>query len=163
MIIYSLMKHTRKTLKKNISNFFRNIREDKSSDNIWTTFKDYATKIHSNGFRYRETENKPELKKKLSFVPCTARATNDHSNRWILAYCVNRYMHPSLVDYFLQNGIVVDQDKYALSEMLQWIWRSRIRNGEKIKIYVPSDRMRMLLCDWLGIERIDNIRRVKLK
>lgn len=35
--------------------------------------------------------------------------------------------------------------KYALSEMIQWIFRSRIRNNESINIYIPSSRMRNLL------------------
>ena len=43
---------------------------------------------------------------------------------------------------------------FALSEMLQWIWRSRIRQGESINIYVPSKRMRNLLLDWLNGKEI---------
>ena len=45
----------------------------------------------------------------------------------------------------------MDEDLYGLSEMIQWIWRSRIRNGEKINIYVPSIRMRTLLKSWLDM------------
>lgn len=43
----------------------------------------------------------------------------------------------------------VDEDAYALSEMLQWIWRSSIRDGKPINIYIPSKRMRTLLMNWL--------------
>ena len=43
---------------------------------------------------------------------------------------------------------------YALSTMLQWIWRSAIRRGEEIWLYVPSRRMRTLLKDWM--ERVQN-------
>lgn len=53
----------------------------------------------------------------------------------------------------------MDAELYALSEMLQWIWRSRIRNGEEINIYVASKRMRGLLIRWMNgedfIERKD--------
>ena len=35
--------------------------------------------------------------------------------------------------------------------MLQWIWRSRIRKGENINIYIPSMRMRQLLKNWLDM------------
>jgi hypothetical protein len=33
--------------------------------------------------------------------------------------------------------------------MIQWIWRSRIRKGENINIYIPSMRMRNLLNAWM--------------
>jgi hypothetical protein len=44
----------------------------------------------------------------------------------------------------------MDKEAYALSEMVQWIWRSAIRKGEDIWIYIPSRRMRTLLQDWLA-------------
>ena len=40
---------------------------------------------------------------------------------------------------------MVDEDGYALSEMIQFIWRSAIRNNEPIYCYIPSKRMRDLL------------------
>ena len=46
----------------------------------------------------------------------------------------------------------MDQSLYSLSEMVQFIWRSRIRNGEPIDLYVPSKRMRELLIAWLNDE-----------
>ena len=33
--------------------------------------------------------------------------------------------------------------------MLQFIWRSAIRNGEEIWVYIPSIRMRSLLKKWI--------------
>lgn len=33
--------------------------------------------------------------------------------------------------------------------MIQWIWRSAIRNGEEISLYLPSKRMRDLLTEWI--------------
>jgi len=49
----------------------------------------------------------------------------------------------------MKRNVRLDQDTYALAEMLQWIFRSRIRNDEPIDIYVPSERMRSLLIKWL--------------
>ena len=49
----------------------------------------------------------------------------------------------------LQNNVNVNEETYALSEMLQWIWRSAIREGNEIWIYIPSRRMRKLLQNWL--------------
>lgn len=52
-------------------------------------------------------------------------------------------------NFFKQRGINIDEDLYGLSEMIQWIWRSRIRKGENINIYIPSMRMRNLLNAWM--------------
>ena len=37
----------------------------------------------------------------------------------------------------------------ALGALLQWAWRSQIRNGKPIDIYIPSERMRELLNNWI--------------
>ena len=58
-------------------------------------------------------------------------------------------MNPIVKNFFLQHGVNVDEDGYALSEMLQFIWRSAIRNGEEIWVYIPSVRMRNLLKQWI--------------
>jgi hypothetical protein len=44
----------------------------------------------------------------------------------------------------------VSEESFALGEMVQWIYRSQIRNGKPITVYVPSRRMRELLIDWLN-------------
>ena len=38
---------------------------------------------------------------------------------------------------------------YSLSVLIQWIWRSAIRDGEEIWIYIPVQRMRELLEQWI--------------
>ena len=37
----------------------------------------------------------------------------------------------------------------ALSEMLQWVWRSRIRKGEPIVLAIGSARMCRIFSRWL--------------
>lgn len=49
-------------------------------------------------------------------------------------------------------GASLNQELYALSEMVQFIWRSRIRDSETIDLYIPSARMRNLLIRWLDDE-----------
>ena len=89
------------------------------------------------------------------FVPCNARASNDFADRWACAYAMNMYPNPYVKRYFSNKNekeglsISVDEDCFALGCMLQWIWRSRIRNNEHIHVYIPSARMRKLLIDWL--------------
>jgi proteasome lid subunit RPN8/RPN11 len=84
-------------------------------------------------------------------VSFNARATNEYADRKYLAYCVNVFINPILGQFFNLKNIDIDEDGYALSEMIQWIWRSAIRKGEDIYIYIPSSRMRNLLKEWLNI------------
>ena len=126
-----------KTLKKNMTNFFRNYCEDKSELNMWTTFNDYKQLLKGKGYT-------------KGFIPCNSRATNQYSHKKNCAYVINRYINPFYESFFTQRGITIDQDKYALSEMLQWIWRSAIRNNEPINVYIPSVRMRNLLVTFLS-------------
>lgn len=121
---------------KNINNVLRHVWAVDQNDFMWTVFKSHADDIGRRGF-------------KKSFVSCTARATNAYANRHYLAYCVNVYFDPRLKNYLNSRGVEVDENTYALSEMVQWIWRSAIRNGEDIWVYVPSMRMRTLLQGWL--------------
>lgn len=123
-------------LKNNISNFFRNIRNDCSTDNIWTTFKDFYSYLKGKGYT-------------KGFLPLNSRATNEYRDRTSVVYPVNRYLNPFVKNFFTTNNIDVDEDGYALSEMLQFIWRSAIRNGEEIWVYIPSIRMRNLLKQWI--------------
>ena len=58
-------------------------------------------------------------------------------------------MNPVIKKFFEVHDIEVNEDGYALSEMLQFIWRSAIRCGNEIWVYIPSSRMRELLADWI--------------
>ena len=126
---------------------------------MWTTTKNsnFYQKLEARGFKYTRQLTKAEremdeacLRHLRCFVPCTTRATNDYADRTVLIYLLNRYMKPEIEKYFLGHGVPIDKEKFALSEMLQWIWRSAIRNGEPIKVFIPSSRMRNLLLDWLN-------------
>lgn len=91
-----------------------------------------------------------EYKQRMCWVPCNSRGTNMYSDRKAVAYlnCMN--ISPSLVSFFDAFDIEIDNTTFALNVMLQWIWRSAIRNGEQIDLYIPSKRMRHILMDWLG-------------
>jgi len=63
-------------------------------------------------------------------------------------------MSPDYENYFTRYNIIIDQDIYALAEMLQFIWRSAIRDNKPINLYIPSRRMRELLIHWLNNENL---------
>ena len=78
-----------------------------------------------------------------------SRATNKYRDRASVVYPVNRYLNPFVKNFFTSNHIAIDEEGFALSEMLQFIWRSAIRDGHEIWIYIPSIRMRRLLKEWI--------------
>lgn len=106
---------------------------------LWTTFKGFKKDVE-----FKEIKD--------SFLSCNAKGTNAYSDRHYLAYLIDKYPHPYLVQYFSKRNIRIDRDGLALSQMLQWIYRSAIRNGEPIRLYIPSKRMRELLYGWLGVD-----------
>ena len=77
------------------------------------------------------------------------RATNDFRQKQDLAYLINVYYNPIIKNFFVDRGGDIDESKYALSELIQWIFRSGIRDGKPINLYIPSSRMRGLLEEWL--------------
>ncbi len=131
-----------KALRNGMRNFFRSSGES-SDSRMWTCFKrDMDKLIDAKTGRFRK-----------NFVQTGARATNKYRNRTNAAYMVNRFVDPSIMKFFRKNGVTIDQDAFALSEMLQWIWRSAIRDDKPISLYVPSKRMRDLLTDWINNEK----------
>ena len=87
-----------------------------------------------------------------SWLACSCRASNDYADKNVLVYPINRYINPFYQKFFSQRGIKIDMDKYALSELIQWLFRSAIRNGQPVSLYIPSQRMRTLLVRWLDGE-----------
>ena len=100
-------------LKNNTYNYFRNVAKTASSENMYTTFKDYRKYVRAVGYA-------------KGFVSCNAKATNDFRNKTTLAYLINLYPYPQLIQFFEMNGVELNQDLYAISEL---IWRSAIRDG----------------------------------
>lgn len=123
-------------LQRNISNVFKNIFRATSKECLWTSFKGFKDVLSGKGYA-------------SSFVVYNLRASNKYASRKYLAYCVNNFPRPLESKYFYERGIEVDSDMYALSILVQWIFRSAIRNNEEIWVYIPSERMRYILTQWI--------------
>lgn len=94
-----------------------------------------------------------------NYIPINAKATNEYKNANILIYLVNRFINPLLYNFiknYCSTGIDFSLDLYSLSELVQWIWRSTIRDNKPICIYIASERMLNILLDWLN-DKTDNI------
>ena len=51
--------------------------------------------------------------------------------------------------FFTDKRVKIEEDVWALSELIQWLFRSAIRENKEINLYIPSSRMRSLLKEWL--------------
>lgn len=99
-----------------------------------------------------DTKGKPKTQDNFCWLHSGCRATNKYSYKWYLAHCYDRHPNLSVETYLYEYGSPIDKNVFALSEMLQWIWRSRIRNGEPIVLAIPNMRMHNLFLDWLNQE-----------
>ena len=124
-------------LKNNMDNYFRNICGAKADNRLWTTYKSAQDDIK--GRRYGK-----------QFLAYTTRATNQYKHINNMAFMLNLFMNPNEVNYFVNQDVTVNEDLLAISDMLQWIFRSSIRDDKPINIYIPSTRMRNLFKDWLN-------------
>lgn len=134
---YSKKEDDVETLKKNVYNFFNNINRDIPADKrLWGVYKNEYNAMRGKGYS-------------KSFLTFNAKATNEYRNRNCLVYITNLFMSVSEKQFYQLHGVEVDEDTYALSIMVQWIWRSAIRDGQDVYLYIPSSRMRNLLINWM--------------
>lgn len=124
-------------LKNNTENYFRTVTKTKSIDNMYTVFKPYCKYVKGEGYT-------------KGFVSCNARGTNEFKNKKSLAYLINFFMSPDIKQFVEHYHIEFDDNLFSLSALLQWIWRSQIRDGKSIDLYIPSERMRELLKIWIN-------------
>ena len=123
-----------KKLKNNMLNFFNNIAKGKSIDNMWTTYWIYRDKLKGKG------STKGFISVQYDNINCVERRN--------LAYLKNNF-------YSLDQlkNISIDQDTYALLDLLQFMFKSSLSTGNPINIYIPSKRMRSLLKKWISEQK----------
>lgn len=139
-----------KILKNNMTNYFRHILNVKVEDTLWSTF---LADSSTDDDKVQNTMFGPNKYKK-QFVSCNVRGTNNFRKRNSLVYAVNMFPNPGVQHYFDKKNLHVNANLYALQSMLQWIWRSCIRDGKPINIFIPSNRMRELFRQWMNNEEI---------
>lgn len=125
-------------LKNNISNYFNNIQRSVPAERrLWGAYNDAYNMVRGKGYS-------------KSFLTFNAKAMNAYRNKDCLVYITNLFMSVNEKKFYQMHGIEVDEDAYALSIMVQWIWRSAIRDGSEVYLYIPSRRMRELLINWIN-------------
>lgn len=101
----------------------------------------------------------------VKFVANTTRGVNDYIHCRTAIYLYDQHPNPNITLFLgMPKGSTAERefsDAYALSELVQWLFRSCIRSGgmnsvtsdirprQKAEVYIPSARMRNLLINWL--------------
>lgn len=152
------LKESDKKSVASISNFIKNTAKAygiKSNEIIWTCPKDNAykksenskaIKLNPTGYVQYKTEDKEYVHNWLSVH---TRATNDYDDKIMVAHCYNRYPLQPIKVYLQSCGFPIDEKRYAVSSLLQFVWRSRIRKEQPIILLIASQRMCELFCAWL--------------
>lgn len=85
---------------------------------------------------------------KTAHVVHNIRGSNEYRHINNCAYLFNVFLSPEHKQYFELIGANINEDIYALNSLLQWLFRSQLRDRKPINIYLPSKRMRELLKLW---------------
>lgn len=139
----------------------------KPYDIMWSCPKDSRNNIAPSGFKLTRELTDEEKRGRTQaqqdeyadsnglrcWIASNARATNNYSDRHVLAYMLNLNPNPEIAKYFGKQGVSLSRDTFALAGLIQWVWRSAIRKGEPITLFIPSPRMLKLFVEWLDGER----------
>ena len=131
-------------LRKGIHLLYTKIWQVQSKYRLWTTGKTVSLVVGNRKYNKQ-------------FLCFNTRGTNDYKHTTHLAYLLSVYINPYLSRFLRNRGDGIDEEMYALSSMLQWIFRSAIRDGQEIYLYVPSVRMRGILLKYLNGEYNDKL------
>ena len=124
-------------LRRNTTNFFRNLIPSSTTDNLWTTYEEFREEIKGKGFA-------------KAFTYLSEENNGEYSDRIYLAYLANNF-YPAT-----HGNFEISEDQYALTELLQFIFKSALSKGSEIWIYIPSIRMRSLLKQWINENSLEN-------
>lgn len=85
-----------------------------------------------------------------NWLAAQTRATNKYSNKTTMIHCYNRYPLLTVSSYLQEYKQPLDQDVFALSELLQWSFRGCVREGRPMVLCCASQRMYDLMYSWLN-------------
>lgn len=129
-----------------LRNAFRNWRnakvpKDKRSKYYWTCYKGFEECLVDKNLSKRK------------WIPCNQKATDDYADCFVIGYLVNRFPNVNLKHFLNRRGIEINQKEVALSEFIQFLWRSNIRkkdSKENVYAFVPSKDLYNSFIKWRG-------------
>jgi len=122
----------------------RKVKALKKEDIIFTLPKDVIEPQKKTSYKITN-----KFISKDSWLACNCRATNEYSKAILAVQAYNLYPNVAVVAYLQDMGCKIDQEKYALNMLIQWLWRGCIRNGEPMNVALLSKRMSLIFKDWL--------------
>ena len=122
-------------LKNNLHNIFNQKWKAKANDRLWTSYKNQSKVIASGKYGNQ-------------FLAYNYKATNEHINKHHVAFLLNVFQNPMIQQVCNSRNVETSNEHFAISTLIQFIFRSAVRKGEPIKLYLPSLRMRELLERW---------------
>ena len=122
----------------------------KGDDVLWTVPKERAVKMNNRGkILFKPRNYTVDSKGNSCYLASSIRATNDYAHKTTMVHLINRYPLVCVSAYLQDYDCKMDANVFALSEMLQWLWRGCIRKGEPMNVVIGSERMYWLFMNWL--------------
>lgn len=116
-------------LKNNIYNYFRHKVKGKSKENMYTTFEDYKNQCKDKGYSKGFVNSNCEL--------------NKFDNCKNFAYLMNKF----------PTDLEKENEEYAnlftIYDLIRIVKYITVDLNHKLNLYVPSERVRNLLINWL--------------
>lgn len=84
----------------------------------------------------------------IHWLSRTTRGTNKYRHCSHAIYLNDLRLNPSVKEWL--GWSKQDEDFWALSELIQWVMRTRLREGDTASLFLASPRMKALLEDWLS-------------
>ena len=82
-----------------------------------------------------------------SWIAKTTKGSNEYRHCTHAVYLSKLNLSPNIIDYL---GIDKQFEKdWAVSELIQWLYRTGLRDGKKVELHLASSHMKCLLEDWL--------------
>ena len=88
-------------------------------------------------------------KQRSGHIPCNARASNEYASKTVMVHAFDRHPNVIVSNYLRAMEVSFSKERFAINELVQWVWRSAIRNGQPIHVAILSKRMRDLFINWL--------------
>jgi len=133
-----------KQLKNNLNNYFSKVVPTSNDSLYWTTKKSMTPTLKNPKCKF----NKNDDRRKDNFLSFNARAINSYGHCTAMAFVYNRFVNPMEKRFFQSYGVEINENALAVSDLIQFLFRGAIRNGEPMNCYIPSERMRNLLKNW---------------
>ena len=82
-----------------------------------------------------------------NWIAKTTKGTNEYRNCTHAVYLSKLNLSPNIIAYL---GVDRQFEKdWAVSELIQWLYRTGLRDGQKVELHLASSHMKCLLEEWL--------------